>query len=182
MTEQQFAAAMRQLAAGDRDAWQRLYIAYAPLVYAVALSVTGRAADAEDVTADVFLRIHQQSAAYTSRDRHRAWLSAIARNASMDLLRRQSRTCPMDELPEPEAPSSEGRVCERLTLEKALAVLPPEQRQTVVLHVVADLPFREVARLLQKPMGTVTWQYRAAMKRLRIALDDRTIPSSPAEP
>ena len=173
MTEQQFAASMTALAAGDREAWHRLYVAYAPAVYAVALAVTGRAADAEDVTADVFLRIRQQSAGYTSRDRHKAWIAAIARNAALDMLRRQSRVYPSEELPEPyPIPSAEGAVCTRMTLEQAMACLSSEQRQVVALHVVSDLPFREVARLLQKPLGTVTWQYRAAMKTLRRVLED----------
>ena len=173
MTERQFAAAMERLSAGDLDAWHQLYVGYASAVYAVALSVTGRAADAEDVVADVFLRIRQQSSAYRPQGRHRAWLSAIARHAALDLLRRQSRSCPVETPPETAvAHTEEATVCDRLTLEQALLALPPEQRQVVALHVISDLPFREVARLLEKPMGTVTWQYRAAMKTLCTVLDD----------
>ena len=172
LTEQQFRKIYQQAAAGDRAAFSTLYTVGAPLVYAVALSVRGQAADA--VVSEVFLRLWQRREAYALRGRYRSWLSAVAYHAAVDSLRQKGRA-PGGEtaLPaEPAVPSEEARICRRLTLQQAMAVLPEAQRQVVALHAVADLSLRETAHILGRAPGTVAWQYRAAVQKLREALAD----------
>ena len=174
LTEQQFRKIYQQAAAGDRAAFSTLYTVCAPLVYAVALSVLGQAADAEDVVSEVFLRLWQRREAYALRGRYRSWLSAVAYHAAVDSLRQKGRA-PGGEtaLPaEPAGPSEEARICRKLTLQQAMAVLPEAQRQVVALHAVADLSLRETAHILGRAPGTVAWQYRAAVQKLREALAD----------
>ncbi len=173
LTEQQFRKIYQQAAAGDDAAFSALYTACAPLVYAVALSVLGHA-DAEDVVSEVFLRLWQRGEAYALRGRYRSWLSAVAYHAAVDSLRQKGRA-PGGEpaLPaEPAVPSEEARICRKLTLQQAMAVLPEAQRQVVALHAVADLSLRETAHILGRAPGTVAWQYRAAVQKLREALAD----------
>lgn len=52
-------------------------------------------------------------------------------------------------------------------MEEALDRLAPAERQVVVLHIVGDLPFRQIARLMNMPQGTVAWHYRNALQKLR---------------
>ena len=169
MTEQEFRQTYAAMAGGDPEALSALYAALAPCVYAIALSVAGQPADAEDVVSEVFLRLWQRRNPYTFRGKHRSWISTVAYHAAVDRLRRGGREAwegeeLLEALP---CPPEEERLCDRLTLAQALAALPEAQRQVVALHVVSDLPLRETARLLGRPLGTVASQHRDAMKRLR---------------
>ena len=62
---------------------------------------------------------------------------------------------------------TEDLVCDRMALREALAVLSPDERTILHLHLTCDLPFREVGRLLRQPLGTVAWRYRNAIQKLR---------------
>ena len=66
-----------------------------------------------------------------------------------------------------EKSSAEDRVLCKLSLEQALMTLKEEERQIVNLKIMGELTFREIARILKKPPGTVAWRYRTAMEKLK---------------
>ncbi len=67
----------------------------------------------------------------------------------------------------------EEEACSRLLLEGSLQKLSEPERQVVSLHLIADLPLREVARILDEPLGTVAWRNRQAMGKLRRMMMER---------
>lgn len=67
----------------------------------------------------------------------------------------------------------EEEACSRLLLEGSLRKLSEPERQVVSLHLIADLPLREVARILDEPLGTVAWRNRQAMGKLRRMMMER---------
>ena len=93
----------------------------------------------------------------------------IARNMAVDYLRRQSRITPTAEIPDylQEGPSAEDNICHKLSLEQALMTLKNEERQIVNLKIMGELTFREIAKILKKPPGTVAWRYRTAIEKLK---------------
>ena len=169
MTDERFARLMAGLLAGDRSALREVYEAYAGLVYALALSITGRREDAEDVTSEVFLRLCDKAGSYRPGGPHKAWLMTITHHLAVDCVRLRERRLPEPggEAPAGAAESAEEAVCRRLYVRSVLAPLRPEERQVVLLHVMADMTLAAVSRLLGKPPGTVAWLYRTAMKKLR---------------
>ena len=58
-------------------------------------------------------------------------------------------------------------VVTNITMQEMLSRLKPAEREIVHLKIVGELTFEEIAALLAKPMGTVTWRYREAIKKLR---------------
>ena len=54
-----------------------------------------------------------------------------------------------------------------MTVSQALDTLKPAERQIVSLKVLGEMTFKEIARSMQIPMGTVTWKYQNAIKKLR---------------
>lgn len=70
-------------------------------------------------------------------------------------------------------PRLEEEACSRLLLEGSLRKLSEPERQVVSLHLIADLPLREVARILDEPLGTVAWRNRQAMGKLRRMMMER---------
>jgi RNA polymerase sigma-70 factor (ECF subfamily) len=149
------------------DAEARLVIeSYRVDVYNASLRILGNAADAEDVTQDTFVSALQRMSTYDPAQAIGPWLRAIARNRSIDLLRRRARA------PEPEpAPSQsvEAVAIERLEAERvraALARLPDRDRAMLVLRYWEDQPVEAVARSLRMTDGAV----RVALMRARRTL------------
>ena len=56
---------------------------------------------------------------------------------------------------------------ENMTIKQALDMLKPSERQIVSLKILGELTFKEIAQCMEIPMGTVTWKYQNAIKKLR---------------
>ena len=115
----------------------------------------------------MFLRLWQSPPAEDVRS-PRAWLFRVAHNLALDALRRPGA----GELPEQLSVQdfAEG-VHARLDVEAALASLSPRDREIVTLHLGAGLRFREIAAILELPLGTVLWRHSRAISALREKLD-----------
>lgn len=176
MENERFDQAMARVTAGDVGGLEEIYRAYASSVYAVCLSVTGQRADAEDAAVETFLRIWNKASTYRRGTGHRAWLMTIAHHTAAEMLRRQSRISPTEDVVLETVPSParlEEETCTRLFLEESLQKLSEPERLVVSLHGIADLPLREVARILHEPLGTVAWRNRQAMGKLRRMMTER---------
>ena len=152
---------LTEVAEGDNACFERLYRETAKGVYAFAFSYLGERESAEDVMQTAFLQVKRR--AYTYRGGNaRAWLLQIVKNLCIDELRRRKRfRC------EPEDAMSETPARESgSALDYLLGALTEEEREIVVLHVFWGYRHREIAERLSLPLGTVTWKYSAALKKL----------------
>jgi RNA polymerase sigma-70 factor (ECF subfamily) len=135
--------------------------------------MTGNDHDALDATQDALIAITRGLARYDGRAAFSTWAYRVATNACLDeLRRRRRRPIPADELlvdaPHGTAPSLDQTVTDRLTIDDALASLPPDFRAPVVLRDVLGLDYAEIAEVLDIPPGTV--RSRIARGRKALAL------------
>ncbi|HEX9337487.1 MAG TPA: RNA polymerase sigma factor [Pseudonocardiaceae bacterium] len=159
-----------------------LFHALRHTVFSTALRVSGRWDDAEDLTAEAFLRAYRALSGYPpdriEELKPRAWLLTIMLNLWRNSLRdaaRRPATESADYLADPPDPPDPGSDVERAVGEREtdreladlLTVLPDEQRAAVVLRHVVDLPVAEVAEILDRPEGTVKAQISRGLRRLR---------------
>jgi RNA polymerase sigma-70 factor (ECF subfamily) len=156
-----------------------VYARHRPGVYATALRVLGRPAEAEDVTQEVFVRFWRSPERFdASRGEVGAYLRMMARSRSLDLLRHEQAdgraqerlraVSPRDELPLHESPSSVAEHNEqRGVLREALRRLPSEQREALVLAYWGGLSAREVAAAARVPFGTARSRMRLGLEKLR---------------
>ena len=165
MTDQELKLALEQLQAGDRDAFSSIYRALKTPVYTVLLRLTGDRPLSEDLLQEIFLKVYRQP---PSVEKPRAYLFRMARNLAVDVLR-QNRPC--DSLEALELPAQEHDPGLKVDLERAFARLTLAERQAVSLHLNGGLTFRQIAEIMEKPLGTVLWQYRKALEKLRNYLD-----------
>nr|WP_312892016.1 sigma-70 family RNA polymerase sigma factor [Nonomuraea muscovyensis] len=161
------------------EGFAELYGAHRGVVFSTALRLSGRWADAEDLTAETFLRAYRAVAGYDhgriAELRPRAWLLTILMNIWRNCARAKSRKPPPDLQDEPvdTVDPREGveEAAERREtgdeLAGLLALLPEEQRVAVVLRHVVDLPVSEIAEVLNMPQGTVKSHVSRGLKRLR---------------
>ena len=70
-------------------------------------------------------------------------------------------------LAEPADTGFEDRLVESMTLKEALKTLDDREREIINLKIMSGFTFKEIAGILEMPMGTVTWKYREAINKLR---------------
>lgn len=167
---------MRRVRDHDEDGLTALYDIYAPVVNGLATSILRDPALAEEATHDVFLRLWQQPAAYDpARGAFAGWLLRVARNRCIDLLRRRRDEVSgavdgdwaswlADPEPGPEEQALAG--LRRDEVSRALQALSPDHRELLQLAYFTGLSQSQIANRLDRPLGTVKSQIRAAMSRL----------------
>jgi len=160
-------ALIRAAAAGDLRAFEQLVRAYQQHVWRFLRRLMGDAAVAEDITQETFLRVFRRLPTYSFESKFSTWVFQIARNAGIDELRSRQRRTRLASIvraspPVPSAAPPEMRV----EIEAALASLPVDLRETVVLVEVLGLRYREVSTVLGVPEGTVKSRMFAARSRL----------------
>ena len=140
--------------------------------HALAIQILGNYADAEDAVHDAFETALSRPGRYDARKGPlRAWFFQVVRNRCIDMLRRRQATAlPVEALestvPSPEAAFETGQAQSRV--QKALAALPSDKRQIVVLRDYLDLSYAEIARVLDIAPGTVM----SRLHRSRLALKE----------
>lgn len=155
-----------------------MFQTYQRLMFSTALRVSGRWADAEDLTADAFLRAYRALRGYSPERlvtlRPRAWLVTILLNGWRNRQRSAARhpTAPLEAAGEPEDPKADvaAAVADRETgaeMAVLLAELPHAQRVAVVLRHMSELSIAEIAEVLGSPEGTVKSHISRGLARLR---------------
>ena len=150
---------------------------HADLVYRVALRITGTPADAADAAQEALVKVWRGIEAVPT-DRQRAWAARVARNASLDLLRRrsvrpapglaESVSEPCSESPLPDADAEAGEL--RVQLERAVRSLDEPYRSILVFREIEGLAYAEIAEALDLPLNTLKVYLHRARRRVRQAV------------
>lgn len=184
MNEQQFENAVARMVQGDKTGLKEIYENYVGYIYRIIYEVLQNKENAEDVTSDFFIRLWDRAQQFKSGSGHKGYLAAIARNMAVDFLRKHKKeelTALLQDLGEAaeeekrestvffedKGSKVEQQVVDRMTIRQALETLKPSERQIVSLKVLGEMTFKEIAAAMDIPMGTVTWKYQNAIKKLR---------------
>ena len=182
-------AGLRQALVDDLDAgFAALVRRHQGFLLGVARRTTGHAADAEDVTAEAFLRAYRALRTYeptriAALDL-RAWLVTVLLNVRRNEVRAAARRPRIGDGTPADRPSTDPSPAEQgdPDLARALADLPPVQRSAVVLRHVADLAVPDVAAALGCGEGTARSHVSRGLARLRAALGPDTDPDTDTGP
>lgn len=157
--------------------FERMLLPHLDAAYALARYLVRNEQDAEDLVQDAYLRALRYFDSYRGGD-ERAWLLTIVRRTCYSWLRRQRALGPATEFdetehgvapgPDPEAGAVEGGLRELLS--RAVDALPIEFREVVVLRDLQDLSYKEIAGILEIPIGTVMSRLARARRRLQAML------------
>ena len=164
-------------AAPALDDLDALYEAYHRQALGLAYRVLNDAAEAEEVVQEAFLAIWRAGASYDpARGSVRTWLLTLVRNRAIDVIRARQRrpVRPLADAPDPidpsDVPTQVSLSVDSAAAGRALATLPPEQREAVELAFLGGLSHGEIAARLGLPVGTVKGRIRLGLDRLRSAL------------
>lgn len=182
---QQLTRLLHATAAGDQRAFADLYRLTSSHLFGLLLRMLQRRDWAEEALQDCFIKIWQKAETYEStKGAPLTWLLTVARYRALDLLRMKRPEVEMpeegdvhqlppmtlaDESQDPMARADEGQGITRMR--GCMKVLPPEQRDAVMLAYYEGYTHQELARRLKAPLGTVKSWVRRGLARLRECLD-----------
>lgn len=174
---------------GDTESFNQLVRRWERPIYALAYRTLGREEDARDVTQETFLRAFRALSGFKGDAKFSSWLYRIALNLCRDWMRKERRA-PL--VPVPEGVEVEDMAAERGPSEsvedlaaraeigrevaRAMAHLPPEQRQAIILKEYHGLTFQEIADLMRCPLSTVKTRVYQGLSTLRKQLGAQMTP------
>ena len=164
--------ALGRLAEGDDTAFDEIYQQTRKTVYYIALSYVRERMLAEDVMQTVYLKVLRAAARYRRGTNATAWIARIARNESIDLIRRRSREVSVDERENPLPFGMRDVDDYGLLIDLARRILKQEEFSVLMLTAVEGYKRREIAQMLAMPLPTVTWHYSRAVKKMQLALKE----------
>lgn len=174
------ASLMLLLKQGHTEALEVLYRRHGAMANSLAYRIVGDFATAEEVVQDAFVALWRESPSYEpERGSVRSWVFGIVHHRAIDTLRQKARTerrrTLVESLPERrcchDTPELEvTRRDEARATWRELDVLPPSQRQVIELAFLGDFTCKEVAKLLELPVGTVKGRMRLGLAKMRCSL------------
>jgi RNA polymerase sigma-70 factor (ECF subfamily) len=167
---------------GDAQAFEELYQRFATMVFNLTLRMAGNVEEAEDLSQEVFLRIHRHLGKFNGRSALKTWVYRVTLNHCRSKLgRRRYPTQPLAEENDGEGVElvdgnrgPDGRVMARDAseqLSRALREVKPAFREAVVLRDLEGLSYEEIAEILKVRIGTVRSRIARGRERLRILLE-----------
>ena len=160
------------LRSGDKAAFEEIYESLKTPMYTIILRVTRDKALSEDILQEVFVKLYQSPPEPSVNPR--AYLFQMARNLAIDGVRKQRHCENLADIENIVYLPTEDLTM-KMDVEDALKTLPLLDSQIVTLRINGELKFREIAGMLNIPLGTVLWKYRESIKRLRLHLSGGTV-------
>lgn len=167
---------IRQLKSGNADAFDQIYRLTYRKIFFVVLPILKDKSLAEDIMQDTYLKFLEKIYDYQAKN-SLAYLLTIAKNLAKNEYNRRKR----EQKIEPEDMTQFGfdsyieiKEEKRELIRKGLSVLNNNEKNIVLLHLVEGLKHKEIALILEMPLGTVTWSYQQALKKMRQILKGQT--------
>ena len=178
-----------QAAAGSREAFDDLVRRHQVSIVSLARALTNGSADAEDLAQEVFLRVWRSLRGFRGDSTFRTWLHRVAVNVihshhgRVSRLRRLIPPAPVEPAEHPleraaDPVDVESDLVLRDTIDRALASLPDELRVAVTLRDVQGLDYKEIAAVLEVPIGTVESRIFRGRQRLKPLLQPLRLKTS----
>ncbi len=167
MNKREIDIALKKIAHGDNQAFERLYLETKRGIYAFLLPYFNNSADCEDAMQTTYLKIKQNIGQYNKGNNGLAWILQIAKNTALNELKKQKRTQGLS-------------VCEPVSVDEQdnsaidvlRRILSDDEYEIVVLHVIWGYKHKEIARRLNCPIGTITSKYNRSVKKFKQALKE----------
>lgn len=151
----------------DNKAFEVIYENTKKGVFSMIISIVNNKAATEDLMQDTYMKMIQKIHQYKRGKNFYAWLLQIAKNTALDYVRKEKRNLVYD-------PQENNQIFDQPTNDRNDYIvydyvrdLDNDERQVVLLRIVSDLKFKDIAKTLEKPVGTVLWIYNKAIKKLQ---------------
>ena len=168
-------ALLRKAQRGDERAFAVIVRSYELPVFNYVLRTVGDRGLAEDLTQDIFLRVYQGLPGFSLRCRFTTWLFQVAKNRLLDELRARERrpyaAVAIEDAPPIDVVDAPPERIETIdAVWRAVALLNPDLKMSLLLRDVVGLSYHEIADSLEITLATVKWRIYKAREEVQLAL------------
>lgn len=161
----------QQIKNGDSDKINVLYSKYNRLVYGIAFSILKNKEDSEDIIQIVFAKIFEMDKEKLPTNNETSWLYSLTKNETLNYLRKQKEDVSLDDIYYIAEEDEElNKIIEKDKYNRIISKLNEQEREIVSLKILSNMSFKEIALLLEMPIGTVQWKYYTALHTLKLLL------------
>lgn len=164
---------VKKLQNGDMNVFDDIYYETKDIVFYSILGILKDYSLSEDIMQDTYLKALSKIHSYKPTHSFKSWIVTIGKNLAINEFNRRKRETSIDiQTDEMFLGQTESRSENQILIEQIFKVLNDSEREIVLLHVIGDLKHREIAKMLSKPIGTVTWSYKNALGKLKKELNE----------
>ena len=172
MQEKSLNNLIMQIASGDNEAFAQFYNQTIKGVYVFAYSFLKEKTVAEDIAHDAYLQLKLKAHTYKPNTNARAWFLQIVKNLCLDEIRKRKRVDANRADDNQINSATYSPFDNNSAMEYMLQKLTEEEREIVLLHVFWGYKHKEIAKILNVPLGTALWKYNGAIKKLKSYKED----------
>ena len=160
---------VKKILAGNKEAFKFIVEKYMKLAYSIAYSIVGSREEALDVSQEAFIKVYKNLKKFDVNRPFLPWFIKILKNIAIDKIRKDKIKLIPLEVVENKGINKEIK----LELERALANLNQEEREIIFLRHFDGYSYKEIAEILDIPIGTVMSRLFYARKKLKKMLEGR---------
>lgn len=156
--------------------FNELYEKYNKLIYCIAFSILKNKENSEDIVQIVFTKIYKLEKEKLPTSNEASWLYSLTKNESLNYIRKQKNDISLDDIDYITYEDKEfEKIIDKDTYNRMMEKLDKEEREIVSLKILADMKFKDIAKLLNMPIGTVQWKYYTALHSLKLIIGNISI-------
>lgn len=165
--------AIIRLQNGDSNSLGIVYDLTSKGVFSFVLTILRDYQLAEDVMQQTYIKIYENIKSYKRSTNARNWILTIAKNSALTMIKKRQREISVDFSQDR---SADGIYCldkdfDTPLISLANRILTEDELKIVLLFAIGEYKHREIAEMLNLPLGTVTWKYNNALKKIRGAVE-----------
>lgn len=167
MDKAQLNSLMVKVQSGDEQAFTEIYNGIYKGVFSFIYTFVNDYQEAEDILQETFIKVRKNIQSYQPNTNPSAWIFQIAKNLSLDYLRKTKRKNETYSDQMEQYLGFENKSDTKLYVHNLInTVLKDIERQIVILHIIGGYKHKEIATILNLPLGTVLWKYNQSIKLL----------------
>lgn len=158
---------------GNNIAFEKLYKNYKNLVYKIAYSILKNSYDSDDIVQIVFEKIYSIDKDKLPTRNESSWLYSVTKNETINYLNKKKNHIELEEIYELEDNNNEiNELINKDSYNRLIGKLNENEKEIISLKILLNLSFKEIAKLLNKPTGTIKWIYYKSINTLKLLLSN----------
>lgn len=158
---------------GNNIAFEKLYKNYKNLVYKIAYSILKNSYDSDDIVQIVFEKIYSIDKDKLPTRNESSWLYSVTKNETINYLNKKKNHIELEEIYEIEDNNNEiNELINKDSYNRLIGKLNENEKEIISLKILSNLSFKEIAKLLNKPTGTIKWIYYKLINTLKLLLSN----------
>ena len=156
---------------GKEKSFNELYEKYSKLIYNIAFSILKSRENSEDVMQNVFSKIYKLDNEKLPSDNEASWLYSITKNETINYMKKLKKEVSIEDIDYVQYDDKDlENIIDKDSYEKIMDKLDKTEKEIVSLKIIGNMKFKDIAQLLDMPIGTVQWKYYTALHSLKIIL------------